>query len=314
MVVAKVYDTSKKLEWNTFVDGCKTPLFFFKRDFVEYHASRFTDYSLMFFEDEVLVAILPASKHEKMLVSHGGLTYGGVLLSSKVRSETIAEVFFCLAETARKYGFETIIYKSIPYIFHKQGSQDDLYFIFNQLNGRVVRRDLSSVIYLNDRIKLSKGRKWLIARAKKLDLVVSDSTDWALFHGLLSSVLDKHGAAPTHSVSELEQLYALFPKNIKLKVVGSNEGLLAAVLLFKFDGVVHTQYLATSEQGKECGALDYLLETLIQDSLAEGYTYFSFGISTEEQGKYLNQGLAAQKESFGARGIAIDFYEITLND
>lgn len=312
MVICQQYQADFKKSWDEFVGSCKTPLFFFRRDFVEYHADRFTDASLMFYEDEQLVALLPASRHGDTLTSHGGLTYGGLLLSAKARSETVSEVFSAFLENARGQGFAKIVYKAVPYIFHKQGAQDELYFIFNMLDGKIFRRDLSSVIYLKDRIKLSKGRKWLIARAKKLGLVVSESSAWESFHELLSSVLEKHGAAPVHSANELERLSALFPENIKLKVVESEGGLLAAALLFKFDGVVHTQYMATSEQGKESGALDYVLETCIQESLSDGYTYFSFGISTEEQGKILNPGLAAQKESFGGRGLVLDFYEINL--
>jgi hypothetical protein len=40
--------------------------------------------------------------------------------------------------------------------------------------------------------------------------------------------------------------------------------------------------------------------------------YFSFGISTEEQGQYLNEGLIRNKESYGARAVVHDFYELPL--
>ena len=60
------------------------------------------------------------------------------------------------------------------------------------------------------------------------------------------------------------------------------------------------------------GALDFLIETCIEESQQDGYQYFSFGISTEENGRVLNSGLVAQKENFGARGMVLDFYEIQL--
>jgi hypothetical protein len=40
--------------------------------------------------------------------------------------------------------------------------------------------------------------------------------------------------------------------------------------------------------------------------------YFDFGISSEKNGRYLNIGLIQNKESFGARAIAYDFYEWEL--
>lgn len=312
MVVCCLYSNEKKAEWDSFVESCKTPLFFFKRDFIEYHADRFTDSSLMFYKDDVLVSVLPASSDDKVLVSHGGLTYGGMLLSSKVRVEVVSEVFSVLVEKTIELGFEKIVYKSTPHIFHKYGAQEDLYFLFNELGGKIYRRDLSSYISLSNRIKLSKGRKWLIARAKKLGLAVNYSSSWDTFHELLSIVLDKHEVKPVHTAKELKYLADLFPNNVKLKVVESEGVMIAAALLFMFDGVVHTQYLAANDQGRESGALDFLIESSIKESQEKGFTYFSFGTSTEQQGKVLNVGLAAQKESFGARGLVLDFYEIDL--
>ncbi|MDR9753882.1 GNAT family N-acetyltransferase [Pseudomonas sp. SZMC_28357] len=313
MVECEFYTPAKKDEWDRFVSDSKTPLFIFQRSFMEYHADRFVDASLMIYEDKVLVAVLPASRSEKVLVSHGGLTYGGLVLSQKVKAETVLECVQSLKLFAKDNGFNKIVYKAIPYIFSLHGAQEDLYSLF-RVGAEIVRRDLSSIIYLDHRLKLSKGRKWLIARAKKNNLIVTDSQDWDGFIGLLHDVLAKHGAAPVHTSRELELLASLFPDNISLRVVVSEEKILAATLLFKFGEVVHTQYLATSAEGKEVGALDHLIEKCIQESADEGFKYFSFGVSTEDGGKYINSGLLAQKESFGARAMIIDFYEILLND
>jgi len=312
MVTCEIYSVDKKEAWDQFVESSKSPLFFFKRNYVEYHADRFVDSSLMFYKDDALIAIFPASKHDEVLSSHGGLTYGGLLLSDKIRSEDVLAIVTSLAETSRVLGFKKIIYKAIPYVFYTHGAQEDLYSIVNLLNANIYRRDLSSVVYLNNRIKLSKGKRWLIARAKKLGLVVSGSTDWSSYHHLLSEVLKRHGASPVHSVAELEYLSKLFPENMQLKIIEKDGVLLAGAVLFKFKTTIHTQYLATSEEGKEAGALDYLIETCMEESKNEGYQYFSFGISTEDQGKSLNPGLIAQKENFGARGLVLDFYHIDL--
>ncbi|QDP72346.1 GNAT family N-acetyltransferase [Legionella israelensis] len=314
MVICQPYQADHKDNWNGFIETCKTPLFFFKREFVEYHSDRFIDASLMFYQQDRLIAVFPASKHDEILISHGGLTYGGLLLSDKLRSDVVGEIVHSLAKHAWDNGYHKILYKAIPYLFYTQGAQEDLYFLVNRLGARIFRRDLSSVIYLDNRMKLSKGRKWLIARAKKSGLNVTNSQDWANFHDLLCTVLSRHGTAPVHSMEELEKLSQLFPANIQLKVVEKNNTLLAATLLFKFNSTVHTQYLATNEEGKELGALDFLVENCIEESKQNGFKYFSFGISTEEQGKVLNEGLIAQKESFGARGLVLDAYEVNLND
>lgn len=314
MVICSVYKEEQKKVWDDFLANSRTPLFFFQRDFMEYHKERFTDHSLMFYIDNKLIALFPASSANNELISHQGLTYGGLIVQAKVRAETIIAIIQQLLITAKEHKFKKIIYKTIPYIFHLQPAQDDTYILFNMAKATLVRRDLSSVIRLNNRLGLSKGRKWLIARAKKNELSISDSIDWNSFYQLLSSVLSKHGAMPVHTVEELQYLYEKFPKNIQLKVVIDGEKLLAATLLFKFKNVVHTQYLAVSDEGKDLGALDYLIEHSIDESAQLGFEYFSFGISTEQKGRFLNEGLIAQKESFGARAVALDFYEVELNE
>jgi hypothetical protein len=41
--------------------------------------------------------------------------------------------------------------------------------------------------------------------------------------------------------------------------------------------------------------------------------YFDFGISTENGGRHLNIGLAENKQSYGARAVVYDFYELDLS-
>lgn len=312
MVRCELFDADKRSEWDQFVDSSKTPLFFFKRNFLEYHEKALLDSSILFFHDEILVALLPASRQNSTLTSHGGVTYGGLIVSPKTRTEVISEIFMALKAWALEQGIDRIIYKAIPFIFHTQSAQEDLYFLHNTLNATLYRRDLSSVIYLKDRMKLSKGRKWLVARAKKSNLEVVESQDWPAFHRLISRILQKHDAIPVHSIAELEKLSKFFPAEVILKAVFHENNMVAAALLFRFKNVVHTQYLATDEEGKDLGALDYIIETSIQEAQAAGFQYFNFGVSTEQGGRVLNQGLVAQKESFGSRGMAIDFYEISI--
>ena len=53
--------------------------------------------------------------------------------------------------------------------------------------------------------------------------------------------------------------------------------------------------------------LDWLITDVYKDK-----NWFDFGISCEQEGRYLNEGLAAQKEGFGARAMVHDFYRIEL--
>lgn len=60
--------------------------------------------------------------------------------------------------------------------------------------------------------------------------------------------------------------------------------------------------------------MDFLLDEVIEECAGAGKKYFSFGISSENGGRELNEGLIAQKEGFGGRGVTLDWYEIDVND
>ena len=46
--------------------------------------------------------------------------------------------------------------------------------------------------------------------------------------------------------------------------------------------------------------------------IADCALLFDFGISTEERGTVLNEGLITQKEEFGASAVVYDVYELSL--
>src|SRR5207342_1368532 len=79
MISTVPYAPERKAEWDAFVRRAKNGLFLFFRDYMDYHADRFEDSSLMFYEGDRLFALLPASLQGGVLSSHGGLTFGGVV-------------------------------------------------------------------------------------------------------------------------------------------------------------------------------------------------------------------------------------------
>ena len=75
------YTADKKAEWDSFVRESKNGTFLFMRDYMEYHADRFDDYSLMYYKGDKLLSLLPANRKGETLWSHQGLTYGGLVLN-----------------------------------------------------------------------------------------------------------------------------------------------------------------------------------------------------------------------------------------
>ena len=287
------------------------PLFMFNRNFMDYHKDRFTDHSLLFYDDDELTAIFPASEKEKMLTSHGGLTYGGFILGTGAKQHTVNECFTALLDYAKTKGFTKIVYKNIPHIYHKQGAEEDLYTLF--LNGaKILKIEPSTVINLLNPLKMPKGRKAQISRAKREGIEIKESTDFKTFMSIEEEVLEvRHGVKAVHTAEELALLHSYFPRNISLFAAYHQNKMIAGSLIFEYENVVHTQYMAANDTARQIGALDLTISFII-DKYKETKTWLDFGISSENAGKILNEGLISQKEGFGGRTNTYMTWEIDL--
>ncbi|WP_096027560.1 GNAT family N-acetyltransferase [Campylobacter lanienae] len=309
MLRIEKFQQEKVQLWNNFNKNAKNGLFMFDRSYMDYHSDRFKDNSLIFYENEKPIALLPCNVSQNALYSHQGLTFGGFIVDENMKQGKMFECFEVLKEYMQENCFEKLIYKCIPYIYHKIPAQEDLYALFRN-NAELFRVDCSTTIDLDNICKMPKGRKAQISRAKREGVEIFSSEDFEAFVMLLNSVLQKqHGVNAVHSTEELKLLYSRFPQNIKLFVAKIDKEIIAAALLFIYDNLVHTQYLAANERAREIGALDLLIKTLI-DEFAKSKKYFDFGISTENGGQFLNQGLISQKEGFGGRSVVHQFFAL----
>jgi hypothetical protein len=175
--------------------------------------------------------------------------------------------------------------------------------------------DVSTTIDLARRPALAKGRRHALSKARRAGIEVRTSDDFASMWTMLSERLaQRHDTAPTHSVEEIRRLAARFGQ-IRLIAAFGGEGsapMMAGALVYRYDGVLHTQYLCASDAGREVGALDAVIAHLIEHE-CDGCRWLSFGISTHDQGRQLNAGLVAQKEMFGGRSTVTQVLELDLN-
>ncbi len=305
------YGPKYKAIWDQFIAKAKNGVFLFYRDYMEYHSDRFRDHSALFFDGDKLVAVMPANLQGGELHSHGGLTFGGIVSDWRTRTSVMLEVFDELRKYAAEYKISRIVYKAIPHIYHRIPAEEDLYALYRN-SAELIRRDVSSSIFLQEKRVLTKGRKWSIKKSKKKDLVVKRDRDFKTFMAIEADLLDKkYGVSPTHTADEIQMLAERFPDNIKLFAAYRGTTMLGGVIVYESPGVAHTQYIAANEEGEELGAAEFVLDFLINE-VYSAKRYFDFGISTEENGLYLNRGLIRYKESFGARAVVHDFYQMDL--
>lgn len=285
--------------------------FLFLRNYMEYHAHRFEDFSLMIYHKGALVALLPANRTGDTVTSHGGLTYGGVITDATITSALLLDIFNAIVHYLRQNDVAYFDYKLVPHIYHSYPHEAEQYALFNMKAVRTAC-NLSSAIDLASPLRYAELRRRGIKRAAQCGVTLTTSDDYAPFwHILESNLQERHQVKPVHSLDEITLLHNRYPQQIRLHTALLNGETVAGCVVYNTGVVAHAQYISASEQGKACGALDMLFAHLIEQEYSQ-CRYFDFGISTEQGGAYLNSGLLAQKEGFGARGITYETYRITL--
>ena len=303
------YSPDHKEQWDRFVTESRNGTFLFKRDYMDYHADRFTDASLMLWDDGSLVALIPASRHDEEWRSHGGLTYGGFVAGRDFRATLAIQALEETTNHLANTGIKRMILKPVPHIYHRMPAEEELYALFRR-GARLVRRDLSSSLFLSNRHTYSKGRKSSLSKARRESVEVGPSHDWETFMAIEESLLlEKHGTRPVHTGAEIRMLAGRFPANIHLLTATREKRILAGIITYTTDTVCHAQYIASTPEGRECGAVDAAVDFAIQQAAVP---WFDFGISTTDQGRVLDASLVANKEGYGARATCYDQYLLEL--
>lgn len=312
-LVATFYAGDEK-EWDTFMlQGSMNGTFLQTRKFINYHpADRFRDCSICIRKgNELVAAVLGCEITEegrKTFFAHKGTTFGGITVSEKIYSASMADELMRVLEAFWKDNGYTKVYLKmtapvytkedtslLDYFLYKNG-----FFCYNELNyyleldkyGEDITAQFSSSKRRDYRYSLKNGLIFRPLETKK---------EIAAFYEVLLLNLQKLNL---HAVHSLEDLYDLkfnrFPDRIRFFGVYLAEKMIAGSMVFLFDGkVFHTQYLSSNEDYLKMFPMDFLIENLIETAVREGQRIFSFGICTEDQGRTLNLGLSRFKEGFG---------------
>ncbi len=309
------FSPDKAKIWDTFLGQSINSHFFYSRDFLKYHEGKLVDRSLMLYLNEKLIGILPACEcpvDRYQISSHYGLSFAGLVLSKRFGQGFVNSCLDAICLYLKDCGYKTFHYKPSPFIYHSKPCQADLYWLWKN-NAQLVRRDSGSVIFLKSPLQYSKGRKSSVKKAFKSNIRVelNNSKIDEFWNVLTSNLQQKYDALPTHDLSQIKNLTANFPDNIKLYAALLNDRVVSGALLFVNPGVVHTQYLSSSQLGKDLCALDLVIDTIVSNYSSK-CSYLSFGISTFHNGKQYNSSLGSYKESFDSGPMLFEHYSLTL--
>ncbi|MEG1574293.1 MAG: GNAT family N-acetyltransferase [Bacteroidales bacterium] len=306
------YIPERRGAWDEMVSSSRNGTFLFMRGYMDYHADRFVDHSLMFTLRGKLMAVLPANEIDSVIWSHQGLTYGGLLVSEYCKGADVMKIFASLMTYLKDAEIKKIFYKPIPHIYHSQPSEEELYALFRN-GAHLTGRALSSALSPSLHTHFCQLRRRCIKKGLDAGVNVCEESDFSAFWEILSANLkDRHNVHPVHSLAEIMILKSRFPENIRLYTAKICSVTVAGVIVYETAHCAHAQYIAASNKGRECGALDVIFSHLITSRYRD-IPYFDFGISTESGGILLNLGLLSQKEGFGAKGIVYDTYEICID-
>jgi len=281
---------------------------------MDYHNDRFDDFSLMIYKNESLMALLPANKVGNNIFSHQGLTYGGLILGSNLKFRDTLIICKSVLKFLFDNGVDTLNLKLLPSIYVNEPSDELLYLMF-LVKAELIRRDALAVLSLKHQPKRSKDRIEGYKRGVKNELVVKEVESFkAFWNNILNENLkEKYHVKPVHSLEEISLLKENFPKNIRQFNVYKNNEIVAGTTIFETKNVAHSQYISGNSDKNLLGSLDFLHVHLIEN-VFQNKNYFDFGISNENNGKNINEGLQYWKEGYGARTIAQDFYKVNTRN
>ena len=300
--------------WDSYCGQTLQGTFLHTRRFLSYHGDRFDDQSVILESDKKWIGLFPAASDptgRKCIVSHPGITYGGLLHCGELKGANAIEALQQIQTYYQQQGFQEILYKAVPSIYHRAPAQDDLYALF-RMGAVRVRADLSCTIDLQQRLRASsrRGRGLKKALAARVETIEGSAFLPALWEVLADNLQRKHQAAPVHSLAEVSLLAERFPENIRCVVALWQQKVIAGLLLFNTPGVHHAQYIASSAEGYRLSALDAIYDDCLTIAAETGCRWFDFGTSNEQGGTVLNNSLYEFKSEFGGGGVVHEFYTL----
>jgi hypothetical protein len=306
----KLYQETDYEKWNDFIGQAKNATFLFHRDFMEYHKDRFEDFSLLVYESEKLVSILPANRVDDAVYSHQGLTYGGLVLMPISKLYDTIFIFKKILEYLNKNGIEKLYIKDIPSIYCDYPS-NEINYLVHICRGKVIMKYSVSVISLKQNALITKSRKEGIRRGKKLNLCIKEEQNLEIFWNklLIPNLKKKYNSEPVHSLDEIMFLKNKFPNNVRHFNVYHDDELVCGTTLFITKNVAKPQYISGNDKNNFLGCIDFLYDFLITE-VAEDKDFFDFGPSHENNGLQIVKNINFWKESFGGHSLVQDFYEI----
>ncbi|GEO19524.1 hypothetical protein [Cyclobacterium qasimii] len=305
------YSSKVKEDWKRVLLKATNATLMHDRAFLAYHPTgKFQDCSVIVYKDNAPVAVFSAHREGKLVYSHKGLSFGGLIHTPCSFNQKL-ECYNSLLRHFDSLEVNSLQIKETPSIYDVNHDESTAY-IMHLAQAEIIQMELSLAIKLPLRVT-NKGRKANIKQANLAKLEIIESKDPDLFWEelLLPNLDNRYNKKPTHSKEEMVFLMKKFPQNIRQFNVYKENQVLAGATVYFTPNCLHTQYLASNKQGRDQHALDALIQYLCEN-FAGKRQFLDFGHSNENQGLNINRSLFKWKESFGASSIVHRHYQVPV--
>ena len=325
MLKIEIYNQSHQKDWDNFIGTSRNGTFMQQRTFLNYHPpGRFVDCSLMVYNPHGnLIAVIPAAQKmeglKKFFSSYPGASHGGIIVDQKFGTYEAMALVPLLTEYCKSDNFNAIQIKMVPRIYHFWPS-DEIDFALRYYGFSISTTELATALPIKELANASdhliESTQRNIRKAQRLGVTIEESNDLVTYWGILTDNLkQKHNAEPTHTLAEITDLTNRYPQSIKLFAAFLQGEMVSGVVIFLLNSrVINCFYIASNTNYQNLRSLELLFYKLISWGLEKGYDYLDWGISTENKGLVINQGLFEFKEKFGGRGILRESYYLDLSN
>ena len=294
--------------WDNFINASNNGTLFHYRSFLNYHENiQFNDHSLLFYEDNKLIALLPAAIKNDEFCSHPGISFGGFIFDKHLSFSNANNIIKSFMVYINKINCKKIKI-TIPPDCYSQEKSDYIEFCLTQYNFKYEHLELSNVLKLGNNFDIlyqsyKPSARQATRKADKSGVVISKSENLNEFYDILTNNLSlRHNVTPTHTLSELKKLKNLFPDQITLFTAALDNQMIAGILNFICnDNTVLAFYISHNTDFQNVRPLNMLFTHIFKWAINSNYQFYDFGLFTVNGEP--NESLARFKESFGTDGM-----------
>ena len=301
--------------WEDFAANANNGTIFHTLKFLSYHpADRFRDHHLLIRERDNIIALFPAVREDRAVISHKGASYGGFVLAEGLGIHAIHLLVEHVVQHLKNEGMEKITLTQPPLIYYRAPDQ---YIDFALMkNGfSYLKRDVTAVIPLDCAEPLqtfhSDARR-STKKALREGVRVRISDDYPRFYEILKKNLGmRHNVTPTHSLEELLKLKKMFPQEIVLFAAYVKDRMIGGMVVFVTNPrVILAFYISHDSDYQHYRPVNLLFYETIRWGRTMAFKHLDLGTFTLNMAP--NWGLGRFKENFAARGFLRDTYQLTI--